>query len=145
MFDYIGKTIKLLAKVFLWISIAASVIWGIVFIVETHSPFGLLIIICGCVAAFIICVFTYGFGELIDTEMDIRRILRKPNSKEKAEAPAENNMTGSETKKAEKDEQKKAKKKAAKKAELSKMLEFGLITEEEYKIMTANSDGTNNE
>ena len=85
MFDNIGKKIKTLAKVLVWIGIIAALVLGIVFLVisgDVHgsakSTFvfsGLIFLIAGPFLCWISCFFIYGFGELIDKTCDIQAAI----------------------------------------------------------------------
>ena len=88
MFSNIGAKIKKLSVVICWIGIAASVIAGIVFFVAAGQVgsyssygssssgamvlFGFLSIIFGSLLSWLGSFFTYGFGELIETNQQIR-------------------------------------------------------------------------
>ena len=82
MFSNIGSKIKKLASILCWVGIIASVIGGIVcFVIAGQLGsygggmmvlYGFLAIIVGSLLAWIGSFFTYGFGELIETNQQIR-------------------------------------------------------------------------
>ena len=70
MFNNIGSKIKRLAEIVSVLGILASIIWGIV---GAQNGFwswgtGFVIMICGTLISWLGCFFTYGFGDLIETE-----------------------------------------------------------------------------
>ncbi len=86
MFSNIGSKIKKLAKIICWVGIAGSVIGAIVCFVSAGelgrygaggamvaAGFGCLI--GGPLVSWIGCFFTYGFGELIESNQQIRDML----------------------------------------------------------------------
>ena len=89
MFDNIGKKIKTLAVTICVIGVAASVIVGITFIygldsfglsgfvkLENRISAGILVIVFGSFISWIGSFFTYGFGELIDSNQAIEKQLK---------------------------------------------------------------------
>ena len=90
MFADIGKKIKVLAKVVCWIGIVLSCIVGLLImfgasilkelgfqgLASKGDFFGLLVIVIGTLASWIGSFFTYGFGEMIDTNQEIALSVR---------------------------------------------------------------------
>ena len=80
MFNDIGKKIKGLAKILSWVGIIASCITGIVFLaLASHDGlfalYGLLTAAVGSLLSWVGGFFVYGFGELIDKEDKIYKLL----------------------------------------------------------------------
>lgn len=97
MFDNIGGKIKALAKVLCWIDIVASIIVGIVLVIEDFTFAGILMLTLGPLFSWIGSFVLYGFGQLIEnsdaavayheSELDLRAQQKKDEKlKEKAEA-----------------------------------------------------------
>ncbi len=86
MFDNIGGKIKTLAKVMCWIGIIVSVIYGIAMIILSFwagvltAIMGIVFSIIGAVLSWVGSFFTYGFGELIETNENSNASLRKIKS-----------------------------------------------------------------
>ena len=92
MFDNIGKKIKSLAQIVCWIGIIAYVIFGILLIASSRriglpggTLIGIVVIGLGVFASWLGSIFTYGFGELIDTNQEIAQRIKEAKS---APAPA---------------------------------------------------------
>ena len=70
MFNDIGSKIKRLAEIVSVLGILASIILGIVGAKNGFWNWGIgfLIMICGILISWLGCFFTYGFGDLIETE-----------------------------------------------------------------------------
>lgn len=64
MFDKIGSKIKILSMIFLCVSIIASVL--VCIIGEMTLASTLIIIPMGCIGGYIISVFAYAFGQLVE-------------------------------------------------------------------------------
>jgi len=93
MFDFIGEKIKKLAKVICWLGIISSVLLGFMIMSTEGDPlistllglpmideeeiviFGFLYMIIGSILSWISSFVLYGFGELIDTTMNISRTI----------------------------------------------------------------------
>lgn len=69
MFDHIGSKIKTFARVICWIGIVASIVCGIVFLLNGSAygiVTGLLTIVIGSLMSWLGSFMTYGFGQLVD-------------------------------------------------------------------------------
>lgn len=69
MFDHIGSKIKAFAKAVCWLGIIASIICGVVFILNgspTSILAGLLTIAAGSFLSWLGSCMTYAFGQLVD-------------------------------------------------------------------------------
>ena len=85
MFDNIGKKIKTLTKVLVWVGIITSVIAGVVFFIiaedvpeeeyGTYIGLGFAYLIGGPLLSWVSGFFMYGFGELVDNTCDIRAAI----------------------------------------------------------------------
>ncbi len=73
MFDNIGGKIKTLAKIFCWIGIVFSVIFGIFLIIGEQVIIGLGLLFGGSILSWISSFVLYGFGELIDNSEKIKK------------------------------------------------------------------------
>ena len=80
MFNNVGKTIKILAKVFLWGGIALSIItWLTCFIIGVVEENVVLIItaffalIFGIIGSWISSIYIYGFGIIVETNETITK------------------------------------------------------------------------
>lgn len=71
VYENIGGKIKTLAKAIFFVEALASIIAGIVVIVETEEAWGLLIILGGCIIGWVSSWIVYGFGEIIDKLTEI--------------------------------------------------------------------------
>lgn len=71
MFDNIGKKLQTLATVICWIGIIASVIYAFV-LWSQDDALGFGVLICGCLASWLSCMFTYAFGQLVDDIHEMR-------------------------------------------------------------------------
>lgn len=153
MFSNIGRKIKVLAQVVCWVGIIAAVISGIIIMAGGASISmggyeysssasgltvlaGFLVILLGSLFSWIGSFVLYGFGELIESNADIRALLgggagnvapfyaQQPRNyrsggydngyNQPAPAPAPQDPA------------------AAKRSQLKSMLDRGLITEDEY-------------
>jgi hypothetical protein len=74
MYENIGKLIKRLALVGSFIIGLLLFVLGIVFI---NEPKGIILMISGPVGGWLLSVFTYGFGELIDKTSYIAKYLER--------------------------------------------------------------------
>ena len=87
MFSDSGHKIKVIAYIFTFVGISASVIAGICMISsgENHALFGILTILFGSLMAWIASFLLYGFGELIDktTDIDSKLAYLQPHQTEK--------------------------------------------------------------
>ena len=79
MFYNIGSKIQTLAVAIFIIGIVISVIVGLGFMEETFIG-GLLIAIMGCLCSWIVSLFAYGFGELIEKTTEIAENTRCSNA-----------------------------------------------------------------
>lgn len=91
MFNDIGKKIKGLAKVLSWVGIIASCITGLVLLaLASHDGlfvlYGLLTAAVGSLLSWVGGFFVYGFGELIDKNNGIYKLL---GGKEEAQVPVQ--------------------------------------------------------
>ena len=94
MFDRIGSKLKSLAEVLCALGIAVSIIWG-VFLLESGSVRGfihehtLLLALCvaigGSIASWLVTLFIYGFGQLIENTDPNARLYTKDLRKTKPE------------------------------------------------------------
>ena len=80
MYENIGKVIKRLALVGCFILGLIVFVVGIVFIRE---PLGAVLMVAGPVGAYLLSVFTYGFGELIEKTAYIARYLENKEDERK--------------------------------------------------------------
>ena len=72
MFDNIGGKIKILAQIFVWIGIIASVILGIILCNTDVEWLGVICIFLGPILCWISSMTLYGFGELIENSLEIK-------------------------------------------------------------------------
>ncbi len=113
MYDNIGDKIKILAKVVFWIEAITAVICGLGFAGMTNGM-SLLIGLGIALVALIFSWFLYGFGEIIDKLCAIERNTRSNSNKTVFKPTVSPNKIN----------------------KLDKLLEQGLITEEEYNQAT---------
>ncbi len=106
MFNEIGKKIKNLAAVIAWLGIIASAIIGLV-TMEASPLAGILTGVLGALGAWIGSFLLYGFGELVDQTWIIAQKLSLGRTEPGYKADAYSNH-------------------------LDKLLQNGVITEEEY-------------
>ena len=68
MFNNIGGKIKTLAQVVCWLGIIASVIFGIILMLQNEDNvlIGFIVLILGCFFSWISSFMTYGFGQLVE-------------------------------------------------------------------------------
>ena len=92
MFKNIGNKIKILAVVLFWLALASSIILGVITILQgvgnvrndsysmvTAIIQGFLIIGGGFLTAWLGNFLLYGFGELVDSNQKILKILEEKN------------------------------------------------------------------
>lgn len=101
MFNNIGNKLMAVAKVFCWIGIIASIILGIVLIGagtsnNSYSYYGssisstnatvsgITIIIVGCIGSWIASLLIYGFGQLIEDNAAMRKIMETTEAQQQA-------------------------------------------------------------
>jgi hypothetical protein len=75
MFDNIGGKIKILAQIFVWIGIIASVILGFILCTTDVEWLGVICVFIGPLLCWISSMTLYGFGELIEKTCKIEKIL----------------------------------------------------------------------
>jgi biopolymer transport protein ExbB/TolQ len=121
MYENIGKKIKGLAKGIFIAEAIGMFVAGIALMAidDNLIIYGLIMMLLGPVVAWVSSWLLYGFGELIDKTSDIERNTRG----RKSVNAAEDNFAES-TEAAEED--------SARIAKLKRLLDKGLITEEEY-------------
>ena len=73
MFGNIGGKFKTVAKVFTWLMMIASVIYGIVLAVNGAFFIGILMAVLLALAVWLAAIPFYGFGELIETNQSLVR------------------------------------------------------------------------
>ena len=159
MFDNIGGKIKTLAKVICWIGIIGSVILAIIMFAsaedsyneETNIMLGFVFLIGGTLLSWIGSFFAYGFGELIEKATEIEKNTRE--NRVCTEAPKNNfqshSITHKENATAHKWRCENCGKMTSKspcencgyepttrEETLARLLQAGLITEEEYILKT---------
>lgn len=92
MFDNIGKKIKIITKVFVWIGIVGSIIAGFALLIISAEDakksgsfvwLGLFYLIAGPIISWIAGFFMYGFGELIEKTCDIQSTICSVNVEKK--------------------------------------------------------------
>ena len=66
MFKNPGKTIKIVAIIYFWLTTAASIIAGIVLAIDSEEVIYLLMLLGGPAAAYITALFLVAFGELVE-------------------------------------------------------------------------------
>lgn len=76
MFDDVGEKIKGLAKIFLIIAIIGSVIGGII-LISSNWLLGLLVIGLGILVSWILCVFIYAVGQIVENTDSAAKSLRR--------------------------------------------------------------------
>ena len=85
MYDNIGGKIKGLAKIIFIIEAVGAIITGIALLITGVALFGLLILVCGPLVAWVSSWILYAFGELVETtavnENNTRQLLKKLNEK----------------------------------------------------------------
>lgn len=82
MFSNIGKKIKTLATVIVWIGIICSVVIAFAVSVETTFVIGILYFIIGCLFSWISNFFVYAFGEIVDNCEQQTAILNQLRDKQ---------------------------------------------------------------
>ena len=83
MFTNIGGKLKMVAQVFAWIGIGASLLGGAVMIFSGGFLAGLLVAALGALLSWISALAMYGFGELVENS-DIRTNLAIKADQERA-------------------------------------------------------------
>ena len=83
MFDNIGKKIKVVASIYCWIGIIASIILGILVISEGEDLIGWVVIVAGSLFSWISSFALYGFGQLIDNSDIQTDIMRQEQNDRK--------------------------------------------------------------
>ncbi len=73
MFDNIGKKIKILAVVITWIGIAICVFIGIGLFSLHNNTAGVAVILAGSLLSWLLSFVLYGFGEIVDTALWLRK------------------------------------------------------------------------
>ena len=82
MFDNIGKNIKELARVLCWVGVIVNIILGFVIFVKAGDSYyaeglfmslGFVFLIVGPIISIINGMLIYGFGELIDNNVEIKK------------------------------------------------------------------------
>ena len=97
MFDNIGKKLMDVAKILCWLGIIASLILGIALIAigtadtsryndqATSSVItGIIIIVVGCITSWISSIALYGFGQLIEDNKAMRRLMEENVAKQQS-------------------------------------------------------------
>ena len=82
MFNNIGKKIKVVASVFCWIGIIASVVFGIILIDEGDEVAGAVTLVAGALSSWIGSFALYGFGQLVENS-DIQTRIMQQEQKER--------------------------------------------------------------
>ena len=77
MFGNIGGKVKTMAKVFTWLGMILSVIYGIVLAVNGSFFIGILTAVSLALAVWLAAIPFYGFGELIETNQSLVRSNRE--------------------------------------------------------------------
>lgn len=95
MFTNVGRKIKVYAKIAFWIEAIIFVVCGIVVLVEAYwaeeVALGIGLIIGGPLTAWIMSLFIYGSGEMIEKICNIeKKIADTPEQKSKVEAFVDN-------------------------------------------------------
>ena len=76
MFRNIGRKIKSFASLFCWLGMIACVIVGGTMLTDRYSAsVGIIIMIAGLLLSWVASLLLYGFGELVDTAMEISNKL----------------------------------------------------------------------
>lgn len=68
MFQNVGGKIKTVVKIFAWIEMVSAFFYGLILATSDEDTLGigLLVMVCGPLAAWISSLFLYGFGELVE-------------------------------------------------------------------------------
>ena len=85
MFHHVGRKLKILAKLFCWIGIAASIVLGLGTAfgwLGNNEMLGLMVGVGGCLFSWIGSLGLYGFGVLVENS-DIRTELAVKAAKER--------------------------------------------------------------
>ena len=129
MYDNIGEKIKSLAKSTFIVEAIAAVIAGLV-LLSYGEWWGVLILLCGPIVAWVSSWLLYGFGELIDKICDIEQNTRGGESKTKIKETIE---------KAKKEAMEKAEKEAAERAEKEAMERVERESAKKVKIVSSDT------
>ena len=98
MFNDCGEKIKNVAKILCWVGVIANVIWAIVMFVKAGDSWrleglfiglGFVFLIVGPIISVIEGMLIYGFGELIDSNIDIKRRMSFIDVKKETPKPEE--------------------------------------------------------
>ena len=145
MYDNIGEKIKSLAKSTFIVEAIAAVIAGLV-LLSYGEWWGVLILLCGPIVAWVSSWLLYGFGELIDKICDIEQNTRGGESKtkiketiEKAKKEAMEKAEKEAMEKAEKEAMEKAEKEAAERAEKEAMERVERESAKKVKIVSSDT------
>ena len=71
MDEHVGKTLKILAKVCMWIEWIAGLVIGLKFVDLDEIGLGILIMVGGVIVGWITNIITYAFGHLVETNQEI--------------------------------------------------------------------------
>lgn len=98
MFRNIGKKLKTVAKVVCWIGIIASVVMGVILIIAgsngsntidyygniaistqgtNNVVAGIIVIVVGSLSSWVGSLLIYGFGQLIEDNSEMRKIMER--------------------------------------------------------------------
>lgn len=81
MYNNVGKKIKIIAIVFAILGVVASIIFGCMFFsLPNGALVGFLILVLGSIASFVLSLFSYGFGQLIESIHNIERKMTEENN-----------------------------------------------------------------
>ena len=84
MFNNIGKKLKVVAVVFCWIGIIASVVYGIILINNYQEVVGAVTIVVGALSSWIGSFALYGFGQLVEnSDLQTERMWKVQTDMEK--------------------------------------------------------------
>ena len=80
MFNNPGKKIKILATVMFWLEVVGSVITAIVLSAEAEDAIYLLLAPAGFASAWLLSLFVYAFGELVEKATSIDEKMDKKSA-----------------------------------------------------------------
>lgn len=80
MYDNVSGKIKVLAKVFCWLGIIASIVGAIVYFIYGAAISGVVLLIFGPISSWIGSLVPYGFGEIIERVTSIDNKMRSGES-----------------------------------------------------------------
>ena len=84
MFNNIGKKLKVVAVVFCWIGIVASVVFGIILIDDYDEVVGAVTLVVGVLSSWIGSFALYGFGQLVEnSDLQTERMWKAQTDMEK--------------------------------------------------------------